>query len=157
MIPADVHNAVGSGFEQVSFHAERQEFGLWKMVWTDAVTGTASDGNNYFYRQEQHYQSVTTDGRPPRPNRASTTSEGEGFLQIIATNVKPDFLETFDFFTLRKPNGDVVANSRVHWTWRLQMQPPELDPAPEIFPVAVSGLLVNTHDQISGQLGCDPL
>jgi hypothetical protein len=43
MIPADVHNASGSGFERVTFEAVRQDLGVWKMTWTDTVTGTASD------------------------------------------------------------------------------------------------------------------
>jgi len=157
MIPADLHNSAGSGFERVTFQAERQDLGLWKMTWTDTVTGTASDGNSYTYRQEDDYQSITTDGRPPRPNRAAPTTDSDGFLQFIATNVKPDATEVFDFFTLRNATGDVVANSRLHWTWRLQIQPADMDPPPDFFPAVVDGFVLHTHDQLGGQTGCDPV
>ena len=35
MIPSDVQNVAGSGFERITFEAERLDLGVWKMAWTD--------------------------------------------------------------------------------------------------------------------------
>jgi hypothetical protein len=158
MIPSDVHNMPGSALERVTFEAARLGLGRWDMAWTDIVTGNASDGNNkYIYRQRWTYQSITTDGKPPRPNRTMPASEGGGFLQILPDNANPDSLDSVDFFIIQSAEGDVVADSNIHWTWRLQMQPTSLDPLPEFFPALTAGrYLVHSHDQLTGQLGCDP-
>jgi hypothetical protein len=51
MIPSDVHNVAGSGFERVTFEAQSLGLGLWKMAWSEAIVGTATDCNNYTYYQ----------------------------------------------------------------------------------------------------------
>jgi hypothetical protein len=158
MVASEVHNVAGSALELVTFSAEREGLGLWNMAFTDTVRGTASDGNKYIYSERLTYASMTTDGRPPRPNRAMPSSEGGGFLQIVPENANPDVLDLIDFFVLQSPGGDVVADSNVHWSWRLQMQPASLDPPPAFFPALNAGrYLLHSHDQLAGQLGCDPL
>jgi hypothetical protein len=123
MIPSDVHNVAGSGFERVTFEAERVGLGLWKMAWADTISGTATDGNNYAYYQRLEFTGPTNDGKAPQPNRATPTSDNAGFLQIVPSNVNADSLDLIDLFVLQRPGGGVVASSRVHWTWRLQIPP----------------------------------
>jgi len=63
-----------------------------------------------------------------------------------------------DFFVLQTPGGGVVANSHVRWTWRLQIPPAATDPPPAFFPFLLDEhYIVNFHDQLAGQLGCDPI
>jgi hypothetical protein len=158
MIPSTVDNATGSGFERVTFEAERDALGVWKMAWTDTVTGTGTDGNLYTYQQHHDFTGVTTDGRAPRPNRgAPTGNEVGGFLQVVPSNVIADALDTHDFFMLRTPTGNLVASSHVHWIFRRQIPPAETDPPPAFFPFLFQGYIVNIHEQLAGQLGCDPL
>ena len=73
MIPSDVHNAPGSGFERVTFEAERNHLNVWEMVTTDTVTGTASDGNRYTYQNQFTYRGPTTDAQAPKPNESDLT------------------------------------------------------------------------------------
>lgn len=159
MIPSDVHNI--SGYEHVTFEAEKLDLGLWKIAKTDTVSGKADDGNIYNYRQRWTYTGPTTDGKAPKPNRATPTDSNVGFLEIVPGNVVADVLDLNDFFVLRTPGGGVVANSNVHWQYRLQIPPAATDPPPSIFPVVFPDFpakyIVNTHDQLAGQLGCDPL
>jgi len=157
MVPKDVHNVAGSGYERVTFEAERLGLGLWKMAWSESIAGTATDGNNYTYSQRLEFTAPTNDGRAPRPNRAMPTSENDGFLQIVPSNVNADSLDLIDFFVLQAPGGGIIASSRVHWTWRLQIPPSDSDPPPAFFPVVFQRYILNTHDQLAGQLGCDPL
>jgi hypothetical protein len=158
MVPNDVSNEIGSGLEEVTFEAERLPLGIWKMAWTDTVSGNASDGNSYKYRQRFEYVGATTDGKAPRPSRAFPTAENDGFLQPVPSNVTADALDLNDFFLLQTSEGAVAASSHVHWTLRLQIPPVVMDPPPTFFPaVLFGGFIVNLHDQLAGQLGCDPL
>lgn len=157
MIPNDLRNAPGSGFERVTFEAEKQHLGLWQMTRIDTVVGHADDGNPYTYQQRQDYIGTTTDGRPPRPNRGTPTSEFDGFLQIVPSNVVADAFDLHDFFMLRTPAGGLIASSHVHYTFRLQIPPVESDPPPSFFPFVIQGYILNIHEQLAGQLGCDPL
>jgi hypothetical protein len=157
MIPSDLHNAPGSGFERVTFEAKRNHLNVWEMVKTDTVTGTAADGNRYTYQNQFTYRGPTTDGKAPKPNRAMPAPGNDGFLQNVPSNVNAQALDMIDFFILQTPKGDVVANSHVRWTWRRQIPPVATDPPPAFFPFVNQGYIVNLHDQLAGQLGCDPL
>jgi hypothetical protein len=158
MVPSDVTNRVGSGRERVTFAAESTGLAVWKMAWTDTVSGIAADGNNYHYQQRFEYVGTTTDGKAPRPSRAFPSSENDGFLQTVPSNVLADALDLNDIFLLQTPQGGVVANSHIHWALRLQIPPFEMDPPPSFFPVVLFGqYIVVLHDQLAGQLGCDPL
>lgn len=157
MIPGDIHNV--AAFERVTFEAERQDLGLWKMAWTDTVAGTASDGNDYTYRQRHEFTAPTNDGKPPRPNRATPSpGNSDGFLQVVPNNVNADATDEIDFFILQSPGAGVVANSHFHLTFRLQIPPAETDPPPDFFPIVFQGkYIANTINQLAGQRGCDPL
>ena len=158
MIPSDVHNSPGSGIERVTFEAKRTHLNVWEMVKTDTVFGTASDGNRYTYQQQFKYRGPTKDGKAPRPNRAMPSPGNEnGFLQIVPSNVNADALDLQDFFVLQAPGGGIVASSHVHWTLRRQIPPVNTDPPPAFFPFVVEGYIANIHEQLAGQLGCDPL
>jgi hypothetical protein len=158
MVSTDVSNRSGSGRERVTFEAESRGLGVWKMRWTDTVSGRANDGNSYKYQQRYEYFGTATDGKAPRPSRAAPSSENDGFLQPVPSNVIADALDLSDFFFLQTPDGGVVASSHVHWTLRLQIPPAAMDPPPSFFPVVLyGGYIVNLHDQLAGQLGCDPL
>jgi hypothetical protein len=118
------------------------------MAWTDTVSGRATDGNSYRYQQRYEYIGTTTDGRSPKPSRAAPSSEMDGFLQPVPGNVIADALDLSDFFLLQTH----------HWILRMQIPPVAMDPPPAFFPfVLYGGYIVNIHDQLAGQLGCDPL
>jgi len=156
MVPANVSNV--AGFERVVFIAEKGNLGLWKMSWSDTVSGTATDGNKYVYKQQFDYVGVTTDGRPPQPNRAAPVNEAGGFLQQVPSNVAADTLDFDDFFLLVTPSTDVAASSHVRGTFRLQIPPVSLDPPPPAFPNIVLGRYIfSIRNQLAGQLACDPL
>jgi hypothetical protein len=159
MIPSDVHNVVGSGFERVTFEAERLGLGLWKMAWADTVAGTATDGNNYTYYQRLEFTAPTNDGKASQPNRATPSPDNLGFLQVVPSNVNADSVDLIDLFVLQSPGGGVVANSHLHGTWRLQIPPAEMDPPPAFFPFVIQGKYIanTTTSQLAGQWGCDPL
>jgi hypothetical protein len=161
MIPSDVRNTTDSASEHTTFEAERQPEGIWKMAWTDNVSGkaTAATGQSYdyVYQQRVTYLGTTTDGRAPRPNRTAPSLGDDGFLQWVPGNVSADALELNDFFILQEEmGGSVVASSHVLTRWRLKITPTE--PPPEFFPaVALGKYIVRSLDQLAGQLGCDPL
>jgi hypothetical protein len=156
MIAADVSNV--SAVERVVFTSERQNLGVWKMSWTDTVSGTASDGNKYKYRQRFDYFGVTSDGRMPRPNRAAPSDEGGGFLQMVPDNVTTDTLNFDDFFLLVTASGEVAASSRIRAVYRQQIPPVSLDPPLAAFPNILLGRFIfSIRDQLAGQAGCDPL
>lgn len=157
MIPGDVSNV--SALERVVFTAERGSFGLWKMSWSDTVAGTASDGNRYRYKQQYKYIGITSDGRPPRPDRgAPTGGEGTGYLIQLPSNVAADTLDFDDFFVLVTPSGDVQASSHVNGTLRTQIPPVALDPPPPAAPTIFLGhYIFSTRNVFAGELGCDPL
>jgi hypothetical protein len=156
MIPTDVSNV--SAVERVVFTAERENLGIWKMSWADTVSGTASDGNKYKYRQRFDYVGVITEGRAPRPNRAAPSDEGGGFLQMVPDNVATDTLNFDDFFLLVTPSGDVAASSHLRAVYRQQIPPASLDPPMPAFPNVLLGRFIfSTREQLAGQTGCDPL
>jgi len=154
MIPADVGDVGGSGLERVTFEAKRDAFGIWKMEWKDSITGMASDGNLYTYQQHHKFTGVTTDGHPPKPNRGAPTpgTEDTGFLSSIPSNVVADVLELRDFFVLRTPTGNLAASSHVYQVFRLPLATDA--PPPFIFQ---HRFILSSHQQLAGQLGCDPL
>jgi hypothetical protein len=45
MVLGDVSNA--SAFERIAFEAEREELGIWRMVWVDTVSGEATGRRLY--------------------------------------------------------------------------------------------------------------
>ena len=161
MIPASVRNAPGSATERVTFEAKHEGVGLWRMEWTDMVAGRATAENGaryqYTYMQRWTYYGPTTDGRPPAPSRAMPTNNSPGLMRTIPENVNADAAQLHDIFILQEEaTGKFVANSHLLWTLRRRNSPTEQPPA--IFPVVVlDNFIVATHQQISGQLGCDPL
>jgi hypothetical protein len=158
MVPGDVDIQTSSGRDRVTFEAEYTGLGIWKMAWTDTVSGSASDGNEWHYQQRIEFSGTTTDGRPPRPNRSLPSPGNDGFMQSIPSNVTSDTLDLTDFFILQPRGGDIVASSHVHFILRQQIPPGETDPPPDYFPYVFFGkYIVNLHDQLAGQLGCDPL
>jgi hypothetical protein len=158
MIPHDVHNAAGSGFERVTFEAERNDLGFWEMAWTETLVGVTSDGNNYAYRQHNTYTGPTTDGHTPRPNRGSPSGDDLGFLQVVPSNVNADSVDMVDQFALYPSGGALIASSHLHFIWRLRIPPVENDLPPDFFPALLDNkYIVNTHIQLAGEFGCDPL
>jgi hypothetical protein len=158
MIPSDVHNVPGSAFERVTFEAKRNHLNVWEMVNTHTAYGPTSDGNRYTYQNQFTYRGPTTDGKAPKPNRAMPSPGNPGFFQVVPSNVNAGALDMIDLFILQTPGGGVVANSHVRWTWRLQIPPAATDPPPAFFPFILDErYIVNLHDQLAGQLGCDPI
>jgi hypothetical protein len=158
MVPGDVSIQTGSGRERVTFEAEYTGLGVWKMAWMDTVSGGASNGDKWHYQQRVEFSGTTMDGRAPRPNRSLPSPGNDGFLQAIPSNVSADALDLVDFFILQPRDGDIAASSHVHFVLRQQIPPVETDPPPDYFPVVVFGkYIVNLHDQLAGQFGCDPL
>jgi hypothetical protein len=156
MVSSDVHNI--SGFERVTFEAERLGLGLWSMASVDNISGSATDGNNYHQYMRFGFSGITNDGEAPKPNRAPPSAQNEGFLQVVPSNVDADAIDLMDSFVLQSHAGGVLASSHAHWTWRLQIPPVSMDPPPAFFPFPLGGkYIVNIHKQLAGQLGCDPL
>ena len=119
-----------------------------------ASPGAASNGDEWHYQQRIEFSGTTTDGRAPRPNR----SLPDVFLQAIPRNVTTATLDLSDFFILQPRGGDIVASSHVHFVLRQQIPPVETDPPPDYFPYVFFGkYIVDLHDQLAGELGCDPL
>jgi hypothetical protein len=158
MVPSDVSIQTGSGRDRVTFEAEHTGLGVWKMAWTDTVSGRASNGDKWHYQLRIEFSGTTTDGKPPAPNRSLPSPGNDGFLQAIPSNVTTATLDLTDFFMLQPPGGDIDASSHVHFVLRQQIPPVATDPPPDYFPYVFFGkYIVNLHDQLSGQLGCDPL
>ena len=161
MIPAPVRNAPGSATERVTFQAQHEGLGLWRMEWTDMVAGRATAENGvryqYTYMQRWTYYGPTTDGKPPAPSRAMPSDNAPGLLRPIPENVNADAVQLHDIFILQEEaTGKLVANSHLLWNLRLRNSPTEQPPA--FFPTLLLGMyVVGTHQQLSGQLGCDPL
>jgi hypothetical protein len=158
MVPSDVSIETGSGRDRVTFEAENTGLGVWKMAWTDTVSGRASNYDKWHYQLRIEFSGTTTNGKPPTPNRSLPSPGNDGFLQAIPSNVTTATLDLTDFFMLQPPGGDVAASSHVHFVLRQQIPPVATDPPPDYFPYVFFGkYIVNLHDQLSGQLGCDPL
>lgn len=161
MIPSNVSNIAGSASEVVTFTAEPGALGVWDMVWTDTVSGKAmaitGQRYRYYYRSRITFAGSTTDGRAPAPNRRAPSGTDEGFLLGVPSNVNAASFDVSDFFILQdEVGGTVVANSQVLWRERLKITPTEQPPA--FYPFVDFGrYILATHEQLAGQLGCDPL
>jgi hypothetical protein len=158
MVPGDVSIQTGSGRDRVTFESEYAGLGVWKMTWTDTVSGMASNGDEWHYQRRVAFSGTTTDGKAPKPSRSLPSPGNDGFMFPIPSNVTAATLDFNDFFILQPPGGDIAASSHIHWVLRRQIPPVAMDPPPDYFPVVLFGqYIVNLHDQLSGQLGCDPL
>jgi hypothetical protein len=157
-VPSDVNIQTGSGRERVTFEAEYTGLGIWKMAWMETVSGGASNGDEWHYQQRVEFSGTTTDGKAPRPNRSLPSPGNDGFLLAIPSNVSADTLDLTDFFILQPRGEDIAASSHVHFVLRQQIPPVETDLPPAYFPYVFFGkYIVNLHDQLAGQFGCDPL
>jgi hypothetical protein len=158
MLPSDVSVVTGSGRERVTFESEYTGLGVWKMAWTETMSGSVSNGDEWHEQMRIEFSGTTTDGKAPKPNRSLPSPGNDGFLQPVPSNVLSDSLDLTDLFILQPPGGDIDASSRVHWALRRQIPPVAMDPPPDYFPVVLFGkYIVNLHSQLAGQLGCDPL
>jgi hypothetical protein len=156
MVQSDVFNAFAR--ERVTFEMERQDLGVWEMVWMDTVSGETTDGDHYTYRQRIQFSGITTDGRSPRPNRANPTPNNEGFLEAVPGNVRTASFDFNDFFLLYSRGGNLIADSHVHANFRRQIPPEANDPPPAYFPFVLSEhFIISSVEVLGGQIGCDPL
>ena len=158
MIPSNVRNV--RGFEEVRFEAEYQGLGVWKMAHVDTVVGTAiADSGQryrYTYNLRRSVTGITTDGKPPSPNRAKPTSSNPGFLDPVPSNVESAALEFEDFFMLLdEATGRLVADAKVVGWFHRRVDPSEQPPA--FFPFVLDGYIVTTIETVAGEAGCDPL
>jgi hypothetical protein len=148
MVPSDVSMMTGSVRERVTFEAENIGLGVWKMTWTETLSGSALNGDEWHEEMRIEFSGTTTDGKPPRPNSSLP----------VPSNVTSDALDLSDLFVLQPPGGDIAASSHVHWVLRRQIPPVATDNPPDYFPVVLfGGYIVNLHEQLAGQFGCDPL
>ena len=106
LIPSNVSNV--RGFEQVRLETEYEGLGVWKVTHIDTVVGTAvaaaGQRYTYTYNLRRSVRGITTDGRPPSPNRARPTETNPGFLDPVPNNIESTTLEFNDFFLLRGRN-----------------------------------------------------
>jgi len=158
MVPGDVSIETGSGRDRVTFESEYEGLGVWKMAWTDTVSGRASNGDQWHYQRRIEYSGTTTDGKAPKLNRSLPSPGNDGVMQPIPSNVTATTLDFNDFFILQPPGGDIDASSHIHFVLRRQIPPVAMDPPPDDLPIVFFGkYIINRHEQLSGQLGCDPL
>jgi hypothetical protein len=158
MIPSDVRNVAGA--EQVRFEAEHQGFGVWKMTHVDTVVGTAvadtGQRYRYTYSLRRSVAGITTDGKPPRPNRAMPTPTSPGFLDPVPGNVESASLRFDDMFLLRQEaTGRLVADAHVLGWFHRRVDPSEQPPA--FFPFVLDGYIATNLRAVAGEAGCDPL
>jgi hypothetical protein len=158
LVPSNVRNL--SGFEQVRFEYEHQGLGVWKMAHVDTVYGTAvaetGQRYRYTYNLRRSVTGITTDGKPPSPNRAVPTSTNPGFLDPVPSNVESAALKFEDFFLLiDEATGRVVADAQVLGWFHRRIDPAEQPPS--FFPFVLDGYIATTLETIAGQAGCDPL
>jgi hypothetical protein len=158
MLPSDVSVTTGSGHDRVIFESEYTGLGVWKMAWAETMSGSVSNGDEWHEQMRIEFSGTTTDGKAPKPDRSLPSLGNDGFLQPVPSNVLSDSLDLTDLFILQPPGGDIDASSRVHWVLRRQIPQVTMDPPPDYFPVVLfDRYIVNLHDQLAGQLGCDPL
>jgi len=158
LIPSNVRNLSGS--EQVRFESEYLGLGVWKVAHVDTVVGTAvavtGQRYRYTYNLRRSVTGITTDGKPPSPNRAMPTSTNPGFLDPVPSNVESAALRFEDFFLLiDEATGRVVADANVLGWFHRRLNPSEQPPS--YFPFVLDGYIVTTLETIAGQAGCDPL
>jgi hypothetical protein len=158
MVPSDVSVMTGSGRDRVTLESEYTGLGVWKIAWTETMSGNTLNGDQWHEQMRIEFSGTTTDGKAPRPNRSLPSPGNDGFLQPVPANVVSDSLDLTDLFILQPPGGDIAASSHVHFVLRRQIPPVAMDPPPDYFPAVLFGkYIVNLHDQLAGQFGCDPL
>ena len=158
LVPSNVRNL--SGLEQVQFESEHQGLGVWKIVHLDTVIGTAvgetGQKYRYTYTLRRSVTGITTDGKPPNPNRAMPTSTDPGFLDPVPSNVESAALKFADFFLLMdEATGRLIADANVLGWFHRRINPSEQPPS--FFPFVLDGYIATTLETIAGQAGCDPL
>jgi len=158
LIPSNVTNV--SGYEQVGFEAEDQGLGVWKTAHVDVVVGTAvaetGQRYRYTYTLRRSVIGISTDGKPPRPNRAMPTPTNDGFLDPVPSNIESAALTFEDFFLLMdEATGRLVADAHVLGPFHRQIDPSEQPPA--FFPFVLDGYIATSLQTIAGEAGCDPL
>jgi hypothetical protein len=158
LISSNVSNV--RGFEQVRLETEYEGLGIWKVTHVDTVVGTAVAATGqrytYTYNLRRSVIGITTDGRPPDPNRAMPTETNPGFLEPVPGNIEAATLEFNDFFLLREEaTGRLVADANVIGVFHRRIDPSEQPPA--FFPFVLDGYIATRLETVAGQAGCDPL
>ena len=158
LIPSNVRNS--RGFEQVRVETDYEGLGVWKVTHVDTVVGTAvadtGQRYTYTYNLRRSVRGISTDGRPPNPNRAMPTETNPGFFDPVPNNIESAALEAEDFFLLREEaTGRLVADAKVIGVFHRRIDPSEQPPA--IFPFVLDGFIVTKIETVAGQAGCDPL
>jgi len=158
LIPSNVSNI--RGFEQVHVETDYEGLGVWKVTHVDTVVGTAVAATGqqytYAYNLRRSVRGITTDGRPPSPNRAKPTQNNPGFLDPVPDNIESASLEFNDFFLLREEtSGRIVADANVIGVFHRRIDP--LEPLPAFFPFLLDGYIATRIETVAGQAGCDPL
>jgi hypothetical protein len=158
LIPSDVSNV--GGVEQVHLETEYEGLNVWKVTHVDTVVGTAVAASGqrytYTYNLRRSVRGITTDGKPPRLNRAMPTATSPGFLAPVPDNIESASLEFNDFFLLREEaTGRLVADANVIGVFHRRIDPSEQPPA--FFPFVLDGYIATRLETVAGQAGCDPL
>jgi hypothetical protein len=158
LTPSNVRNI--RGFEQVPLEIEDEGLGVWKTTHVDTVVGIAAADTGqqyrYTYNLRRSARGITTDGKPPRPNRAMPTPSAPGFLEPVPSNVESAALTFEDLFMLiEESTGRLVADANVLGPFHRQINPSEQPPA--FFPFVLDGYIATSLQTIAGQSGCDPL
>ena len=121
MVPSDVSVMTGSSRDRVIFELEYTGLGVWKMTWTETMSGSVMNGDEWHEQMRIEFSGTTTDGKAPRPNRSLPSPGNDGFLQPVPSNVLSDSLDLTDFFIVQPPGGDIAASSHVHFVLRRQI------------------------------------
>jgi hypothetical protein len=158
LIPSNVRNVWG--FERVRLEVEEQALGVWKIAHVDTVVGTAvadtGQRYRYSYNLRRSVTGITTDGKPPSPNRAMPTPTNPGFLDPVPSNIESAALKFEDFFLLiDETTGRLVADAHVLAWFHRRIDPAE--PLPPFFPFVLDGYIATSLQTVAGQAGCDPL
>ena len=158
LIQSNVRNV--RGWERVRIETEYEGLGVWKVTHVDTVVGTAiADSGQrytYTYNRRRSVTGITTDGKPPKPNRARPTETNPGFLDPVPGNIESTTLEFNDFFLLRdETTGQLVADANVVGWFHRRIDPLEQPPA--FFPFVLDGYIATRIETLAGQAGCDPL
>ena len=158
LIPSNVRNS--RGFEQVRVEIDYEGLGLWKVTHIDTVVGTAvadtGQRYTYTYNLRRSVLGISTDGRPPSPNRARPTETSPGFLDPVPSNIEAATLEFADLFMLREEgSGRLVADANVIGVFHRRIDSSEQPPT--FFPFVLDGFIATRLETVAGQAGCDPL
>lgn len=157
-IPSNVRNL--GGYEQIRFETEYQGNGVWNMARIDTINGKAvadtGQRYRYTYSVKHSFTGVTTDGKPPRPNRSRPTPTNPGFLDIVPSNVVAASLEFKDIFLLGdESSGRLLTDAQVLGHFHYRLDPAEVPPP--FFPFVLDGYIATSLQTVAGQAGCDPL